>query len=106
MPIRPPIFRAIAQKVFKKLCLKKFISYYIAIHFMSSNEERVIHSKNDNKEVMIGIETDKFISKLSKSLFSRGQKRSEESMKASDSVFHCVDSLYCKCQKISLSHEG
>ena len=53
-----------------------------------------MHSKNDNKEAMIGIETDKVISKLSESLFSRCQKNLEESMKANDSVFHCVDSLY------------
>ena len=44
------------------------------IEIMIGSKTRVMHSKSDNTEVMIGSETDKIIEELFKSLLQRYQK--------------------------------
>ena len=71
----------------------------IAIDFMpfkDADEKRVMHSKSDNKEIMVGKETDEIIKELSESLFSGYQKGLEESMKGSDVAFGCANLSYYK----------
>ena len=55
---------------------------------------------------MVGNETDKFIDNLFDSFLQRYQKHLEESMRGSEFVFDCVDSLYYKLHKISLNRGG
>ena len=59
-----------------------------------------MHSKSDNKEIMIYDKADEVLKDLFESLVSRYQIGLETSMKGSDSIFGCVHSLYCKCHKI------
>ena len=56
-----------------------------------------MHSKSDNIEIIIN-KADEII-ELFQSLLSRYQIGLETSMKGSDFVFDCVNSLYYKCQK-------
>ena len=72
----------------------------IANNFISSidnDEERVMHSKSDNIEIMISEEADKVIEELFGSLKSRYQN-SLELMKGSEFVFDYVRSLCYKSQ--------
>ena len=67
----------------------------IAINFMSSkdnDEERVMHSKNDNIKVMINNKTDEVIEKLFQSLLSRNEIGLRTTMKDSDFIFYCIHS--------------
>ena len=69
----------------------------IAIKFISSKdfgETRIMHSKNDNIELMMGRETDEIIKELSESLLQRYQEGLEESMRGSDFIFDGADILY------------
>ena len=53
-------------------------SMIIAINFLSfkdTNETRTMHSKGDNKEIMIGNETDEIIQELFHSLLQKYEKR-------------------------------
>ena len=62
------------------------IQLAIAINFTSSkdnNEECVMHSKSDNKEIMINDKADKVIKKLYKSLLNRYQNNLEKLLKGS-----------------------
>ena len=63
-----------------------------------TDEERVMHSKSDNIEIIINDKADEII-ELFQSLLSRYQIGLETSMKGSDFVFDCVNLLYYKCQK-------
>ena len=74
----------------------------IAINFISSkdnDEERVMHSKSGNIEIMINSKRDEVIEELSESLLSRYQIGSETSIKGSEFVFDFVHLLYYKCYK-------
>ena len=86
------------------------IQLTIAINFTSSkenNEDRVIHSKSDNKEIMINDKADdKVTEKLFKSLLNRYQNNLEISMEGSDFVFDYVHLLYYKCHKINPNRGG
>ena len=91
--------------------LKKSGSWKIkqtrAIDFASSedtDDERVMHSKNDNIEAMIYDKADEVIQELLESLLSRCQIRLETSMKGSDFTFGCVNLLHYKYHKINLKH--
>ena len=74
------------------------IQLTMAINFVSSkpcsDKTRIMHSKSDNIEIMIGSETDEVIEELFKSLLQRYQKELEESMRGSEFVFmvlmHCI----------------
>ena len=65
------------------------IQLTITINFISSqdnnDDEREIHSKSDNIEIMMNDETDKVIEELFESLKKRYQNKLEESMKGSES---------------------
>ena len=67
---------------------------------MVNDEERVMHSKSDNIEIMINDEADEVIGKPFKSLKNRHQNNLE-SMKSSKPVFDYVHSSYYKCHKIN-----
>ena len=78
----------------------------MAISFFSSKdseETSTMYSKSDNIEVMMGNETDKINEDPFDSFWQRCQKYLEESMRGSEFVFDCVDSLYYKLHKISLN---
>ena len=65
-----------------------------------------MHSRSDNKEVMMCNETDEIIEELFKSFLLRYQKGLEESMKGSEFALDVVDLLYYKLHKINLSRGG
>ena len=72
------------------------IQLTIAINFISSkdnDEEHVIHSKSDNKEIKINVKADEVIEKHFKSLLNRYQNNFETSARGSDFIFDCI--LYC-----------
>ena len=77
----------------------------IANNFISSkdsDEEYVMHSKSDNKEIMTNDEADE----VAKALFGSLKNiylNNLESMKGSKLVFDYVQLLYYKCHKINLS---
>ena len=63
----------------------------MTINFFSSkndsDETRIMRTKGDNIEIMMGSEADEVIEKLFESLFERYQEGLEESMRGSDSNF-------------------
>ena len=72
------------------------IQLTIADNFISSldnDEERVMHSKSDNIEIMINDEADEVIKEL--------LKNNLESMKGSEFVFDYIQLLSYKCHKIN-----
>ena len=76
-------------------------------NFMSSednDEERVMHSKSYNIEIMIDDKADEFIEERIQSLLSRYQIWLETSMNGSDFIFDCVHLLYYRCHKINFKH--
>ena len=84
------------------------IQLTLAMNFISSidnNEERVMHSKSDNIEIMMNDEADEFIKELFDSLKNRYQNNLE-SMKSSDFVFDYVHLLHYKCHKINPNRGG
>ena len=73
----------------------------IAINFISSknnDEERVMHSKSDNIEIMINDKADEVIKEPFQSLLSKYQIGLQTSMKGNEFVFECVQLQYYKCQ--------
>ena len=69
----------------------------ITITFISSkgfDQTRMMHSKSDNKEIIIGNETYEIIEELFKTLLQRYQERLEESMKGSEFILDSIDILY------------
>ena len=59
-----------------------------------SDENRNMHKKSDNIEIMTGRETDDIIDKLLKSILQKYQKGLEESMKGSEFIFDSQYLLY------------
>ena len=59
-----------------------------------------MHSKSDNKEIMMNDKVDEFIKESLDSLKNRYQNHLE-SMKGSEFVFNCVIALYYKSHKIN-----
>ena len=83
------------------------IQLTIANNFLSSidnDEERVVHSKSDNIEIMINDEVE-VIEKLLESLKNRYQNNLE-SVRGSAFVFDYAKLLYYKCYKINLNRGG
>ena len=72
------------------------------ISFTDNDEERVMHSKSDNTDIMINDEANEVIKELFDSLKNRYQYNLE-SMKGSGFVFHYVHLLYHKCHKINMN---
>ena len=69
------------------------IQLTIAINFISSkgnNEELVMHSKSDNKEIKINDKAGEGIEKLFGSLLNRDKNNLEISKRGSDFIFDCV----------------
>ena len=75
------------------------------IYSLHRDEDRVMHSKSDNIEIMINDEADEVIEELFDSLKNRYQNNLE-SMKVSGFVFHYAQLLYCKCDKINPNRSG
>ena len=71
-----------------------------------NDEERVMHSENDNIEIMINNKADEVKEELFQSPFSIYQIGLEKSMKGSNYIFHCVYLLYHKCRKINFKRGG
>ena len=63
------------------------------IFYKNFDDTRDLHSKSDNVEIMIGVDTNEIIKKLFNSLLQRYQKGLEESMRGSDFVFDYAESL-------------
>ena len=79
------------------------IQLKLANNFISSidnDEERVMHSKSDNIEIMPIDEVDEVTKELLDSLKNRYQNNLK-SMKGSDFVVDHVQLLYYKCHKIN-----
>ena len=79
------------------------IQLAIAINFISSkdtNEERAIHSKRDNIEIVIYGKAHEVIEELFQSLLFRYEIVNETSMKGSDFIFDCAHLLSYKCRKV------
>ena len=64
-----------------------------------NDEDRVMHSKSDDIEIMSSDEAVKVLKKLFDSIKNRYQNNLE-SMRGSKFVFDYVQLLYCKCDKI------
>ena len=75
----------------------------VFVSFIDANETRVMHTKRDNIEIMIGIETSDAIKELFKSFFRRCQEGLETKMKGSSFAFERVDLLEYHLHKISLN---
>ena len=69
------------------------------------DEERVMHSKSDNIEIIINDEADEFIKELFGSLKNRYQNTLKV-MKDNEFVFNYVHSLYYKFHKINPNRSG
>ena len=68
-----------------------------------SNETRIMHTKSDNEEIMVGSNTSDVIKELFKSFLQRYQEGLQEKMKGSDFEFDGVNLLYYNFNKISLN---
>ena len=60
-----------------------------------------MHSKSDNKEIMINLKADKVIKKFLKSPLNRYQNNLEKLMKGSEFVFEYIQLFYYRCYKIN-----
>ena len=81
-----------------------------ATNFISSkpdfDETRIMHTKSNSIEIMIGSDTNEVIKELFKSLLQRYQENLEEKMSGSEFVFDAVNVLYYDLNKISLNRGG
>ena len=85
------------------------IQLTLAIKFISSKvneEERMMHSKSDNVEIMINDTEDEVIEGHLQYLFPRYHISLEKLIKSSDFVFDCVNLFYYKCHKINFKLGG
>ena len=85
------------------------IQLTIAINLISSkdlDEERVMHSKNENIEFMTYDNANEIVNELFESLLSRYQIGLETSMRGNDFIFDSVQLLYYKCHKINFKPGG
>ena len=72
------------------------------IVFIDKNETQVMHTKNDNIEIMIGTDTNDIINELIDSFMERYQEGLETTMKRSSYIFERSDLLEYNLHKISL----
>ena len=68
-----------------------------------SDETRIMHTKSDNKEIMIGCDTNEVIKELFKSFLQRYQEGLQEKMRRSEFEFDGIHLLYYDFNKISLN---
>ena len=71
-----------------------------------SDETRIMHTKSDNKEIIIDIDTNKVIKEFFKSFLQRYQEGLQEKMRGSDFEFDGIHLLYYDFNKISLNRGG
>ena len=71
-----------------------------------SDETRIMHTKSDNMQIMIGSDTNDVIKKLFKSFLQRYQEGLQEKMRGSDFEFDGIHLLYYDFNKISLNRGG
>ena len=71
-----------------------------------SNETRIMHTKSDNEEIVIGSDTNEVIKELFKSFLQRYQEALQEKMKGSKFEFDGVNLLYYDFNKVSLNRGG
>ena len=71
-----------------------------------SNETRIMHTKSDNIEIMIGSDTNGVPEDIFKSLLQRYQENLEEKMRGSEFGFDGVNALYYDFNNISLDRGG
>ena len=80
------------------------------INFISSksdsDESRIMHTKSNNIEIMIGSDRNEVIEELFKSLLQRYQENLEEKMRGSEFVFDGVNALYYHLHKVNLNRGG
>ena len=80
------------------------------INFISlkpdSDETRIMHTKSDNMEIMIGSGTNEVIKELFKSFLQRYQEGLQEKMRGSDFEFDGIHLLYYDFNKINLNRGG
>ena len=74
--------------------------------FKDSDQTHTMHTKSDNIEIMIGIETDEITEELFDSLLQRYQIGLEEKMRGSEFIFRSADLLYYRFHKMSLNRGG
>ena len=78
----------------------------MSINFISlkdSNEVRTMYTKNDNVDIMTGVDTNNVVEELFKSTLKRYQTGLPESMRGSEFVFNCVNELHYKLHKVALN---
>ena len=93
----------------KKKSGKLKIQLIMKINFISSknfSDTRDIHSKSDNVEIMMGVDTNEIITEIFNSILRRYQKGLGESMRGSDFVFDYVESLNYIFHNIDLKRGG
>ena len=71
-----------------------------------SDETRIMHTKSDNTEIVIGSDTNEVIKELFKSFLQRYQEGLQEKMRGSNFEFDGIHLLYYDCIKISLNRGG
>ena len=80
------------------------------INFISlktdSDETRIMHTKSDNEEVMVGSDTSDAIKELFKWFLQRYEEVLQEKIKGSDFEFDGVNLLYYDFNKMSLNRGG
>ena len=86
------------------------IQLTMALNFISSkpdsDETRIMHTKSDSIEIMIGSDTDEVIEALFKSILDKYQDNLQEKMSGSEFVFDGVNVLYYDLNKKSLNRGG
>ena len=71
-----------------------------------SDEIRIMHTKSDNKEIMIGSDTNEVIKELFKSFLQRYQEGLQEKMRGSNFAFEGINLISYDFNKISINRGG
>ena len=71
-----------------------------------SDETRIMHTKSDNKEIMVGSDINEVIKELFKSFLQRYQEGLQEKIRGSDSEFDGIHLLYYDFNKVGLNRCG
>ena len=79
------------------------INLILLCHQKVDDDKQLIHSRSDNIEITINKETNKAINYLFELLLRMYQVVLKESKKGSDLIYHSVDGMHCKSNKISLA---
>ena len=71
-----------------------------------SDETRIVHTRSDNIEIMIGDDNDDIIDELFKSFIQKYEENLQNKMRGSDFEFDGVNFLYSNFNEISLNSDG